>query len=238
MRGLALPAVLALLAGCSAERETAPAPAPTPTVAVPRTLIPADLDPEADGLRVEGATITDALIGNEKAPFARYDAFVHCADEAVPVCDPKLLPEDTVYTYMLTITPLAAAPEATPTAGTAPETSAAPDDLVQSVAPAELVRTIVPVPRFRGEVGFAMGQAAEALGEDDALSVTLEANRLVWRVTRGSWKRGMPITLWWRSARPPAKPAPAYRLELGGKSAEIRAPFPAADKPVEREKAR
>lgn len=237
MRGLIVPAALALSA-CAAEKAPEPKPTPVPVRAEPRTLIPADLDPEGNGWRVKGTEITDALIGSEKAPFARYDAFVHCADEAVPVCDPNLLPPDTIYTYILTITPLAVAPTAAPAANETLEASPAPDDLVQPVAPPELVRTIRPVPRFKGEVGFAMGQAAEALGGDDALSVTLEENRLVWRVTRGSWKRGTPITLWWRSARPPAKAAPAYRLELGGKSVEIRAPFPTADKPVERDPAR
>ena len=225
---------LMLLAACSAEKAPEPQPTPAPTRAEPRTLIPADLDPEADGLRVKGTGITDALIGSEKAPIARYDAFVLCADEAIAVCDPELLPADTVYTYMLTITPLAPASVSSP-APTRDESGA--DNLVQSVAPAELVRTLRPVPEFKGEVGFAMAQAAAALGGDDALSVTLDENRLVWRVTRGSWKPGLPITVWWRSARPPAKPAPAYRLELGGKSVNVTAPFP-ADKPVERGAAR
>lgn len=234
MRAAALPAAL-LLAACAAEKAPEPAPTPTPTRAVPRTLIPANFDPARLGAHVAGMEVADAPVGGRKSPLATVTAFVAC-EKDVADCDPAKLPPDTVYTYVLTITPAEVSSQPTPTETA--QSGEAGIDLVQPVAPEELVRTARPVPQFQGVVGFALEEAAAALGGEDALSVTLDANRLIWRVTRGTWQPGLPITLWWQSARAPAKPASAYRLEIGGRSAAVTAPFPAADKPVERGAAR
>ncbi len=92
-----------------------------------------------------------------------------------------------------------------------------------------------PAPGFNAAVGFSRIEATAALGAEDALTVTLDQSQLIWRVTAGSgWAAGKPITFWWQSTRPPEKPSASYRLEYGGKTARLAAPFPAADKPVER----
>lgn len=226
-----------LLAACGADRTPEAPPEAAAVRAVPRTLIPADLDPKANGPRVDGTEISEVAVGSAKTPLARYHAFVLCA-EKVTACDPERLPAGTVYTYIVTITPLVPAPHGPPSQGVPSADEGASDSLEQPLAPAELVQTIGPVPQFKGVVGFAMEQATAALGSAEALSVTLDQNRLVWRVTRGTWQPGKPITLWFRSASPPAQSAPAYRLEYGGRSAAIAAPFPAADKPVEPRSAR
>lgn len=239
IRAGALCAIL-LLAACGAEKAPEPAPKPKPTRAVPRTLIPANFDPATLGPRVEGMDVTDAAIGAKKDPLAKLSAYVACA-KSVAACDPAQLPEGTVYTYVLTITPtpVPVAPSPTPSASDGAEATSTPDDFAQPETATELVRTLRAVPQFKGAVGFALAEAAAALGDEDALAVTLDTNRLIWRVTRGNgWQADMPITLWWQSTRAPAKPAPAYRLEYGGKSLDIAAPFPMADKAVERAGAR
>lgn len=231
MRLAALP-LLVVLAACSAERAPEPAPTPSATVAAPRTLIPADFNPATLGARVVGMDVTDAEIGDEDEPLARVSAFVACERE-VTICDPAKLPEGSIYTYVLTITPTPL-PDPTPT-----PSETATDLPAPAERPAELVRTIRVAPGFNGAVGFARAEAVAALGAEEALGVTLDQNRLIWRVTQGSgWQPGKPITLWWQSTRAPAKPAAAYRLEHAGRSADIAAPFPAADKPVEPTSAR
>lgn len=229
MRIAATLAGLALLAGCAEER--APEPAATPTVAAPRTLVAADLDPASLGARVEGMDVVDAAIGSDDGPLANVSAFVACARD-VPACDPARLPEGTVYTYVLTITP--AALPATPPPIATPIATGTEPPLAAPQAPAELIRTTRPAPGFNGALGFARAAAAAALGDENALTVTLDQNQLIWRVTGGAgWEAGRPITLWWQSTRAPEKPAPAYRFEYGGKSATLSAPFPAADNVVD-----
>ena len=230
MRLAALP-LCAIVAACSAERDTAPAPTPTATVAAPRTLVAADFDPASLGGGVAELGATNVEIGGG---LARVTTLVACS-KAMATCDPATAPEGTVFTYVLTVTPQLAAANPTPTptaAGT--EVPVAPIE-----APAELVRMIRAAPGFNGAVGFSRTEAAAALGADNALTVTLDQNQLIWRVTGGQpWAAGKPITLWWQSTAAPTKPSAAYRLEYGGKRADIIAPFPAADKPVERGTAR
>ena len=229
LSGLGALSLLALLASCSAEREPAPAPSPTPTIAAPRTLIAADLDPAALGARMEGMEVTDQDAGDG---LAKVSAFVACP-KAMTTCDPATAPEGTVYTYVLTVTPQAAA-EPSPT----PTPIATHSAVVPVEAPAELVRMTRPAPGFNAATGYSRAEATAALGAEDALTVTLDQNQLIWRVTGSSgWAAGKPITLWWQSTRPPEKPEPSYRFEYGGKRADIAAPFP-ADKPVEREPGR
>ena len=225
----ALP-LLAILASCSAERSRETEPTPTATVAAPRTLVAADFDPASlgGGVAEMGATNVETAGG-----LARVTSLVACS-KAMATCDPATAPEGTVFTYVLTVTPLpTASPTATPTAtGTDPP-------VVPLEAPAELVRMTRTAPGFNGAVGFSRSEAAAALGADDALTVTLDQHQLIWRVTGGSgWQAGKPITFWWQSTAAPAKPSAAYRLEYAGKRADIAAPFPAADKPVERGSAR
>ena len=234
LSGLALPA-LVLTAACSSQPAPEPSPTPTATVAAPRTLIAADFDPAKLGAHVAGMDVTDAAIGEENAPLARLTAFVTCAKD-VAACDPAKMPEGTVYTYVLTVTPAAAPavePAETPSATPGATATATPAEVTPVEAPAELIRMTRGAPGFEGAVGFSRKQAAAALGADDALAVTLDQGQIIWRVTGGSgWKPGMPITLWWQSTRAPAKPALAYRLEYRGERAEATAPFPAEDKAV------
>lgn len=228
MRAVALPA-LALLAACSGEADPAAAPVATSEVlpAKPRTLIPADLDPATLGPKVEGMTIEDVPLGGRRAPFARLGAFVACPRD-MAACDPAAVPAGTRYTYVLTVTPL---PAPAPT-----DASSATPPPVPLVAPSPpTLATIEPVPGFQGGVGYALAEAKAALGKDDALSVTLDGGRIVWSAGEGlRWLPGAPITFWWQSTRPPELRDNAYSFASGIRNASIRAPFPAADKAVER----
>lgn len=216
-----------LLAACSDGREeAAPVPAPTPTVAAPRTLVAADFDPAILGAEVEGTRQENVALGTG---LARMTSYVACP-RAMTDCDPATAPEGTAYTYVMIVTP---------ESGDAPQAALSPTPPAGTVAPvegsAELVRMTRAAPSFTGAVGFSRGEAEAALGAANAMTVTLDQNRISWRVTGGSgWLAGKPITLWWQSTRAPGKPATAFRLEYAGQRADVRAPFPAADKPVER----
>lgn len=232
MRLLALP-LLVLLAACSGERETqAPEPvvAPPTQSTQPRTMIAADFVPAELGARIAGMEIADVPVGNRETPFGHASAFVACRS-GITTCDPATLPADTRYTYVLTVTPaVPEVPEGAPSpSGSVP----APVPLVMPVA--GTLATIAAVPGFDGAVGYSLAEAAAALGAEDAIAVTLEQGRIVWRVREGSrWVPGKPITVWWRSARPPADTkAPAYEFSAGADNARLAAPFPAADKAVE-----
>lgn len=225
-RAFALP-LLAVLAACSAEREEpAPAPTPTPTATEPRTLIPADFDPASLGGRVAGIAVEDAAVGGgDDDSLGTVSAYVACAQD-IPVCDPAALPDGTVYTYVVTITP-AAAPEPDPSA--TPAATPPPVPLVRPTAPTLAMRNRAS--GFDGAVGYSRAEATAALGAENALSIEIDQGRIIWRAKDGrSWQGGRPITFWWQSTRPPAEPAVTYDFVSGSDGAEITAPFPAADK--------
>lgn len=218
--------VVGLLAACSGKSEPAPEPSASATVATPRTLVPADFDLATLGGRVAGMDTTEGADAQDAAPVTRSRSFVACAKDVI-VCDPARLPAGTVYTYVVSITP-----EAEPVV--APTGSEGGSELTPAETPAELVRTAQPVAGFGGAVGFSRAEAAAALGAEDALTVTLDQGRLIWRVTGGSgWQPGRPITLWWQSTSAPQKPGTAYRLDHGGRHSDISAAFPLADRAVE-----
>lgn len=230
MRLGALP-VLALLAACAAEKAPAPEPTETALPAEPRTLVPADLDLATLGARVAEMAVTDAALGGGEAPFARLSAYVACPKE-MTACDPAQLPAGTRYTYVLTVTP---APAPVPKGEAAPTPPPVP--LVMPSPPT--FATTQPAPGFEGGVGYALAEAAAALGAEDGLSITLDEGRIVWRAAeKARWQAGLPVTFWWQSTRPPEMRRNAYSFASGTDSATVRAPFPTADKPVERESAR
>lgn len=226
-----------LLAACSAERAPEAEPAPTPVpVAVstePRTMVAADLVAGELGGRLAGSEIADAPIGHARHPMARASGYVACP-RAIARCDPAALPGGTRYSYVLTVTPAEAGASPPPPPGATPP----PLPLVVPVAGA--LATLAPVPGFEGAVGYSLAEAAAALGAENAIGVTLEQGRIVWRVREGRrWLPGRPITIWWQSTRPPAGAmSKAYEFAAGSESAALAAPFPAADKPVERGQAR
>ncbi len=232
----ALPALM-LLAACTAEKEPAPAPTPTATVTVakPRTLVAADLDLATLGAKIAGPKGTDpefSVMAGGKV-VARVAAFVACP-KAVSPCTPETLPADTIYTYVLKVTPDTAGPLApTPAATPSGPTDGTPDDLGE--IPAIVFQMTRPARGFKGGVGYARAEAEAALGAPEAISVTLDEERLIWRVTGGSgWKPGAPITLWWQSTVPPAGPQPAYRLEMGDTGWTATGPFPAEEKATDK----
>ncbi len=219
-----LPLALGTLAACSSEPAPAPSPTPTATIAVPRTLVAADLDLAKLGAKIAGPKGTDpefSVMAGGKV-VARISAFVACP-EGVSPCTPETLPPDTIYTYVLRVTPDADGPMK-------------PADDVTEV-PATLFRMTRPAHGFNGGVGYARAEAEAALGAAEPIEVTLDDGQLIWRVSKGSgWKPGAPITFWWQSAAAPERPLQAYRVEMGDTGWTANGPFPAeeADGQVEK----
>ena len=212
-----LTAPLALAACGQAEPE--PQPSPTPTVAQPRALAPADLDLSTLGARIDGpeGTEVETVLTAGGQEIASMVSFVACPAE-VTECVPGDLPQDTVFTYVHQIT-LAEAdePDDQPDAG---------PEVIEN--PPTLFRTTEPAHGFNRAVGYSIAQAQEALGDADAIGITSDDARLIWRVTRGDgWKPGTTLTFWWQSTLPPAGPADAYLLEVNGNQVAARGPFPA-----------
>lgn len=217
MRHLLLAAPLALMA-CGEAPEPEPSPTPEATVAAPRTLVAADFDPAALGAKIVGpqGPEPEAAIVTDGREIARIRSFVACPRETQE-CVPADMPEGTVYTYVHEIT---LADDLDPSSGT---TGAA------------LFRMTRPATGFNRSVGYSRAQAEAALGQADAITVTVDAEEIIWRVTDGSgWTPGRSLTVWWQSTVPPEGPADAYSLEVQGMTASATGPFPPAENSVER----
>lgn len=226
MRKLLLIAPLALAACSQSDPEPAPTPTPTPTVAQPRALAPADLDLSTLGAKIVGpqGPEVETVLSAGNREIGKMTSFVACPEEA-EVCVPGDMPEGTIYTYVHRVT-LADAPaeeqEEQPTEG---------PEVIES-APT-LFRMTQAAHGFNRAVGYSNAQALEALGSEDAISITSDGGRLIWRVTEGDgWKPGSTITFWWQSTLPPAGPSDAYLLEINGNQAVAKGPFPAEEKPA------
>ncbi len=221
MRKLLLIVPLAL-AGCS-QGEPEPAPTPTPTVAQPRTLAAADLDLSTLGAKIVGpqGPEVEAVLSAGDREVGKMVSFVACP-QGTDECTPGEMPEGTIYTYVHRIT-LA---EGDADAGA--ETGAGPE-VVEN--PPTLFRTTEKAHGFNRAVGYSTAQALHALGGEDAISITVDDGRLIWRVVEGDgWTPGTTLTFWWQSTLPPAGPADAYLLEVEGNQAVARGPFPAEEK--------
>lgn len=228
-------AALALLAACKKDEAPAPAPTPSATVAAPRTLVAADLDFATLGGKIEGpqGTEVETVLSAGSRQVGSMTSFVACP-EGMAVCNPATAPAGTVYTYVHRVMLAEADVEATPTdlPGDGPE-------VLETQT--TLFRTIDPAPGFNAAVGYDSAEAQAALGSPDAITITLDEGRLIWRVTTGEgWKPGTAITFWWQSTLPPKGPQPAYLLEIDGNQARATGPYPAAaeDKPAKPARAR
>jgi hypothetical protein len=206
---------LLLLAACSKSPE-APSPTPsevvTPAVAAtpdkPHTLVPADFAMLKLGPKIEGSDAQATFVSDGQT-IATVSSYVACP-ENIADCDPKVLPPDTVYTYVHHVTP------------------------GNAVLSATLFRTARPAAGFANGVGYANAEAAAALGPDGQIDVEADNGALVWRVVGGDgWKAGETITLYWQSTLPPAGISDAYMVETDGSVAMGNGPFPATQKPGE-----
>ncbi|MBX7540785.1 hypothetical protein K3178_07175 [Qipengyuania sp. GH29] len=208
------------LAACS-QSEPEPKPTPTPTVAQPRTLAAANLDLESLGAKIVGpqGPEVETVLSAGNREIGKMVSFVACPAETLE-CKPGEMPEGTIYTYVHQVT-LAEQdePEAEPSEG---------PEVVES--PPTLFRMTQKAHGFNAAVGYSVAQALEALGGEDAISITSDDGRLIWRVVEGDgWKPGTTLTFWWQSTLPPAGPADAYLLEVDGNQALAKGPFPAEE---------
>ncbi|GAB5350852.1 hypothetical protein [Qipengyuania sp. 483] len=222
MKKLLILAPLALTA-CG-DKEPEVAPTPTPTVAQPRALASADLDLSTLGARIVGpqGDEVETLLSAGNREIGKMVSFVACP-EGVTECVPGDMPADTIYTYVHQVT-LADAPQVEDQPEDGPE-------VLES--PATLFRMTNEAHGFNRAVGYSNAQALNALGSEDAISITSDGGRLIWRVTQGEgWKPGSTITFWWQSTLPPAGPSDAYLLEIDGNQAAAKGPFPTEEKPA------
>ena len=206
------------------EKEPEAAPTPTPTVAQPRALAPADLDLSTLGARIVGpqGDEVETLLSAGNREIGKMVSFVACP-EGVTECVPGDMPADTIYTYVHQVT-LADAPQVEDQPEEGPEVLESPPTLFRMTNEAH---------GFNRAVGYSNAQALNALGSEDAISITSDGGRLIWRVTEGEgWKPGSTITFWWQSTLPPAGPSDAYLLEIDGNQAAAKGPFPAEEKPA------
>ena len=215
-----------VLAACSQEQPE-PEPTPTPTVAQPRTLAAADLDLSTLGAKIVGpqGPEVETVLSAGNREVGKMVSFVACP-EGTEECKPGAMPEGTIYTYVHQVT-LADADE-----GDADADAADGPEVVEN--PPTLFRMTQKAHGFNRAVGYSNAQALEALGGEDAISITSDDGRLIWRVVQGDgWKPGSTLTFWWQSTLPPAGPADAYLLEVDGNQAVAKGPFPAEEKPAE-----
>lgn len=222
-------APLALIAcGDAAETEAVVEPTPTATVAAPRTLIAANYDAAMHGAKIEGpeGTEVEAALMAEGREIGRIVSFVACPPDTAS-CDPATMPEGTVYTYVHQVT--LAEKEAEDDA----DAAVAGEETIPETF-ATLFRTTRRATGFNGSIGYSREQAETALGDGEAIGVTSDQGRLIWRVTRGEWAPGATMTFWWQSTLPPEGPAEAWQFETDDMTATVTAPFPPAEMPVER----
>ena len=233
---LALSLGLLVLAGCRDEPAD-PAPTPTPTVAVPRTLVAANLDfamlgpkivgpqgPEVETVLSAGKRQIGTMVSYVACPKVEADASAHLDGTASPApCNPETQPKGAVYTYVHRVS-LAEAEAADETP--APQPGDGPEVLESNIT---LFRTAMPVEGFTAGVGYDSAEAEAALGKANAITITLDSGHLIWRVTGGpGWTPGTTITFWWQSTEPPKGPQKAYLLEVDGNQALASGPFPDA----------
>ncbi|KLE32832.1 hypothetical protein AAW01_02055 [Aurantiacibacter gangjinensis] len=225
---LALSALTAL-AACQSEPEPAPEPEPTATSEGPRTLVAAGFNDQELGPKIEGPQGPEVLadLMFEGRSVGSIVSYVACpileeADltEGVEtedgeladfstVCEPDMMPEGTIYTYVHRITP--------------------GEDMEGQLLS---FRTTREASGFANIIGFDRTQAEAALGEDYAIGVQLDNGELVWRIEAGNgWDAGEEITLFWQSTLPPEGPVEAYEIETAEGRADVTGPFPPEEEP-------
>ena len=212
------------LASCS-QGEPESEPSPTPTVAQPRTLAAADLDLSTLGAKIVGpqGPEVETVLSTGNREVGKMVSFVACP-QGIEECKPGEMPEGTIYTYVHQVT-LSEEQELESEVSEGPE-------VVES--PPTLFRTTNKAHGFNRAVGYSNAQALDALGSEDAISITSDDGHLIWRVVEGDgWKPGSTLTFWWQSTLPPAGPADAYLLEVDGNQAMAAGPFPPEEKPAE-----
>ncbi len=218
-RGLGLGFALPLALAACGSREPQPAPDPTPTVVAPRTLVGADLDLSTLGAKIvgpQGAEVESVFRAGDRR-IGKMVSYVACPREVVQ-CKPDELPEGTVFTYVHRVT-LAEASEAKE-----PQASGGPE-VVE--APPTLFRTTRKTTGFNQAVGFSTAEAEAALGDPDAISITMDNGSLIWRVARGpGWQPGMHDDLLVAIHRAPAGPRRSLSARGRGKSGARRRPLP------------
>ena len=212
-----LPLTVLMLVGCGqAEPDPAPSPEPERVVTGPRTLIAAGLGELELGAKIEGPRgpeVTDTASGPDGDLF-EIVSYVACPDsaddammEASASCVPSERGPDTVYTYVHRVT-LA-------------------DGLSGPVA---AFRMTAPATGFNNTVGYDREQAEAALGEGYTIDVSVENERLVWRIeVSDGWQAGETMTFFWRSTVPPEGPGEGYCLDIEGECVAATGPLPPQD---------
>ena len=213
---------LSLLACGEPDSQTEPEPVASPTPAEPRTLVPAELDISTLGAKIEGpqGPEPEAPLMLGRGEVGRIVSYVACP-EGVEECVPDEMPAGTIYTFVHQIT-LDGVSAAEPASG--PEAVEAPPTLFRTTERAH---------GFNGSIGYSRSQSQAAFGNEDAINVTFDDGRLIWRVTgTQNWQQNATVTFWWQTTQPPAGPSDAFLLEILGNQIGAKGPFPAEEKPA------
>ena len=184
------------------------------------------------GYKVAGSE-TKTRLTNEAGAFADMTSYVACpaalADDGTPVppietgtCDPSVMPEGTVYTYVQIVYP---GEDNDPDHGSG---NGADSSTVES---ADLFRLVLPAYGFTGRAGYSKAEARAAVGENADVVISCEGESIAWTIEAGDggnqWGQGEPITFYWQSTLPPARPAQAYEIFANAVAASGQGAFPA-----------
>ncbi|MGB7418456.1 MAG: hypothetical protein WA918_04700 [Erythrobacter sp.] len=185
---------------------------------------PIDFADLALGPKVEGPRGTEVKtsLSNEAGIFADITSYVACPP-SMSQCDPATAPENTLYTYVHIVYP-GEDMDASTGAGQGA------DDI--DVESASAFYMTAPAHGFMGHAGFSKAEAISAAGESVQVVITCTATgALSWTVNAGDggnqWEDAEPLTFFWQSTLPPARPAASYAIRANDVTATGEGPYPA-----------
>lgn len=184
-----------------------------PRGAVQNGLVLADLDTIRQGARVTGdlGPEIQASLATGLAALADIESWVACP-RGVRRCEPGNLAADTLYTYVIAVTP------------GVDRTNDRPFAQPEAVDPVRNAMRFViegPLHGFTGKAGYSFGDARRALGREGGFTIACASGALVFTARTGGqpWSTGDTIRFYWQSVAPPGDPGQSFTLQADNKLA-------------------